>query len=354
MQIKPQHHMSILQRQDRILTGNFDMRILDYQEDAASHETLVQTNGVDIAINYRPFTPLLNPRVLAAGNGANVHALAHNLRTPRMEAHMLDAFKNNGPMWRQAFNIAEDWRVECHIVDDSHIAGPMLASMFTHVTNVLRGQLNDRDVFILTAGRLYLADASLVGDKHVEYMRALRDLAAHEESITVAMRFLDHQQNGGVITTAERKIFDKHEDLHYLQGTAWANAVIEHAILYHDKLWSMKHLGHPVNDTYLLGSQMCEIIERIMVLIGPGSRDNGTSPAFDVWQDVTFLFDQTGGDGSPTPSPGDGSPPPPGDAPPSDGGDGDDEGDGEGSKGRGGSFGDGMFNEDCRCGTCGR
>jgi hypothetical protein len=353
MQIKPQHHMSILQRQDRILTGNFDMRILQYQEGHESHETFVQTNGVDIAINYRGFTPLLDPRVLAAGNGANVHALAHNLRTPRMEAHMLDAFKNNGPMWRQAFNIAEDWRVECHIVDDSHIAGPMLASMFTHATNNSKG-LSARDVFILTAGRLYLADADLVGDKHVEYMRALRDLAAHEEVATVAMRVSQHQQTGGQITTAEQKIFNKHTDLHLLKGMAWANAVIEHAILYHNKLWSMKHLGHPVNDTYLLGSQMCEIIERIMVLIGPGSRDNGTTPAFDVWQDITFLFDQTGGDGSPTPSPGDGSPQPPGDDPPSDGGDGDDEGDEEDSKGRGGSFGDGMFDEDCRCGTCGR
>jgi hypothetical protein len=355
MQIKPQHHMSILQRQDRILTGNFEMRILEYQSGHASHETLVQTNGVDIAINYSDFTPLLSPRVLAASNGANVHALAHNLRTPRMEYHMLDAFKNNGPLWRQAFNIAEDWRVECHVVDDSRVAGPMLAALFNHVTTEQKN--SPHELFILSAGRLYFADSNLVGDKHVEYIRALRDLAALDAAQTVHDRWYEFNSNGGQMTQATHAAFSNNSDLHDLKGMAWANALIEHAILYHDKLWSMKHLGHPINDVYLAGSQMCKIIDRIMILIGPNLHNasgTGTCYGFDVWQDITFLFDQTGGS-PPPPSPSGGDPQSSGDGEPQAGDSGDDDapsGDDK-SDGRGKSFSNDVF-DDCRCGTCGR
>lgn len=361
MQINPSHHMSILQRQDRILTGNFDMCVLEYQQVHDSH-TLVQTNGVDIAINYPVFfAPLNQPLVLAASAGANVHALAHNLRTPRMEYHMLDAFKNNGPLWRQAFNIAEDWRVECHVVDDSYVSGPLLAALFNHSRLVTKPSV--RELFVLASGRIYLSNPDLVGGKHAQYVRALRDLAAHEHPQTVIneWREFDSIDATDPVSGALRDMIEQHEDLYGLTGTAWANALIEHAIMYHDKLWSMRHLNHPVNEIYLLGSQMCQIIDRITVLIGPClQRANGTAPAFDIWQDITFQFDQTGqslgsgdgeqGNGQPqsssgNPSDGDGK---------SDGdGDGDDKQKGQSKSERSDKFANDVFN-DCRCGTCGR
>lgn len=391
MKINHRHHQSLLQRQDRILTGNYKLQIVEYVTAEQGGPTAVQTDGQNIAINYElVINDLSDPVRLAAAAGANAHALGHNLRTPRVENQLHKEFEKNGKLWRQAFNIAEDWRIECHVVDDSHVNGPYLAALFNVMDGLIAGvykdQYSDLDRFILLAGRLYLADETIMGRSHVDYLRTLRDIAANdpiwENGKKTVGDIWNECQMTNHMTDSCIKIVLEQEDLHFLTGRSWADALIDHAVMYHNKLWAMKHLGHTPDDTHLIGSDMINIINRIMVLILPsvrvhnfpnGSsrgmlRNDGTNPHFELWQDVTFGFEKSrddGGQGNGNPSdtgnPGNGGknpssddtngkpgesgnvgrtdPKPPGEDAPR-------------KSGRGEMAED--LKSDCRCGTCGR
>lgn len=386
MLIHPRHHQSLLQRQDRILTSNYKLRVVDYVNPQQHSMTVVQTNGQDIAINYmQAITNLSDPRRLAAAAGANSHALGHNLRTPRLEYQLKEAFNKSGKLWRQAFNIAEDWRIECHVVDDSHVNGPYLAALFDLMDNLSGGHgadYTDFERFILTAGRLYLADEDIMGSDHIDYLKTLRDIAASDYIWDNGNRtVIDVWRQSGALREMSDSMVEvvlSNTDLHNLTGKSWADALIDHAVMYHDKLWCMRHLGHKPSDIYLPGGRMVEMINRIMILIMPAIdrryndgrivmlNDSGINPAFGLWQDITFAFDQSSesdGQGENVPGSGkEGNDAASGSSPSSKSGNEDQQSSGSGEddngkakgKNRGSGFMQHMNSDDCRCGTCGR
>jgi hypothetical protein len=115
-------------------------------------------------------------------------------------------------------------------------------------------------------------------------------------------------------------------------------------------------------DKHLRGSEMANLITRIMILIPPTDEPGGAVLNFDPLCDISFEFDKQTEAGDPPPGgdPGDGDKGEEkkvrGNGEPGDG-DGDGHGDGADKPGRGDSIGDRLAQLDhnsCRCGTCGR
>ena len=371
MRIYPNHHKSLVQKVDRILTGEYSMKVdaMDVNSElmgTTKVPPISKTNGFDIEINYGlfinsdSFVPLCGNSMmaLAALQGANDHGLAHNVLTPRLKWILHDEFKRRGPLFQQAFNIAEDWRVETQFVDMKRVAGPAFAALLNHFD---KKDMDDLVRYVLYVGRLYLSDTEIFGQEMIDHLRTLRALAISHpvwDNHTIGMLWLQ-ETNGKSGEWMQNEYMrnlllnEVNPDFMHLRGAAWADAVQEVALAYYDKRWAKGH----ETDKMLSVRKMMDMIERLMFLLGPSdARDNGTNPCLDPWQDITLQFDQGepdsddsgggGGGSGGTPMPSNGS---------------EEDGEGGGGDGRGDRYSDigngtGTEGKDngCRCGTCGR